>query len=145
MKHQETIDYVLKVVWQNMANRYNQIAAEHGITQSIGYLLMNIDESEGTTVSEVASLLGLKATSLSRMLNNLNDQGLISRQTQTNDKRSVKIFLTQKGKEKRLVARSVVKNFNEYLNGHLPEKDKKILVDLLNQINNLTINYKPEN
>ena len=145
MKHQETIDYVLKVVWQNMANRYNQIAAEHGITQSIGYLLMNIDESEGTTVSEVASLLGLKATSLSRMLNNLNNQGLISRQTQTNDKRSVKIFLTQKGKEKRLVARSVVKNFNEYLNGHLPEKDKKILVDLLNQINNLTINYKPEN
>jgi len=145
MKHQETIDYVLKVVWQNMANRYNQIAAEHGITQSIGYLLMNIDESEGTTVSEVASLLGLKATSLSRMLNNLNNQGLISRQTQTNDKRSVKIFLTQKGKEKRLVARSVVKNFNEYLNGHLLEKDKKILVDLLNQINNLTINYKPEN
>ncbi len=144
MKHQETIDYVLKVVWQNMANKYNQIASEHGITQSIGYLLMNIDE-EGTTVSDVASMLGLRATSLSRMLNNLNEQGLISRKAQTEDKRSVKIYLTQKGKEKRTIAKSVVKSFNEYLNNHISESEKKSLVNLLNQVNSLTLDYKPQN
>src|SRR5579875_3316274 len=71
IKHQETIDYFLKVVWQTMANRYNQLVAEFGITQSIGYLLINIDEKEGTTVSQAASLLGLKSTSLSRMLSQL--------------------------------------------------------------------------
>ena len=71
MNHQETIDYYLKVVWQTVANRYNQLASEFGITQSIGYLLINIDEHEGTTVSQVAALLGLKSTSLSRMLINL--------------------------------------------------------------------------
>ena len=57
MNHQETIDYFLKVVWQTVANRYNQLASEFGITQSIGYLLINIDEHEGTTVSQVAALL----------------------------------------------------------------------------------------
>jgi hypothetical protein len=54
VKHQETIDYFLKIVWQTVANRYNQLVTEFGITQSIGYLLINIDE-EGTTVSQAAA------------------------------------------------------------------------------------------
>jgi hypothetical protein len=74
VKHQETIDYFLKIVWQTVANRYNQLVTEFGITQSIGYLLINIDE-EGTTVSQAAALLGLKSTSLSRMLNQLEKTG----------------------------------------------------------------------
>src|ERR1700749_5332566 len=92
IKHQETIDYFLKVVWQTVANKYNQLVTEFGITQSIGYLLINIDEKEGTTVSKAASLLGLKSTSLSRMLSQLETMGLIYRESNPGEKRSVKIY-----------------------------------------------------
>ena len=143
MKHQETIDYFLKITWQNIANKYNQLASEFGITQSIGYLLINIDEQEGTTVSEVAALLGLKSTSLSRMINNLEKDGLIYREGHLTDKRSVKLFLTDKGKDKRHLARVVVKKFNDYLNAHLSERDKTQLVNSLKTINEITTNYKP--
>jgi DNA-binding MarR family transcriptional regulator len=142
VKHQETIDYFLKIVWQTVANRYNQIVTEFGITQSIGYLLINIDE-EGTTVSQAAALLGLKSTSLSRMLNQLEETGLIYRQSNKGDKRSVKIFLTDLGKEKRQMAKDVVKQFNNYLNSHISEADKLYLTEILKKINQLTINYKP--
>lgn len=141
MKHQETIDYFLKVTWQNIANKYNQLASEFGITQSVGYLLINIDEIEGTTVSEVAGLLGLKSTSLSRMLNNLQQDGLIYRESHLTDKRSVKLYLTEKGKEKRHLARVVVKKFNDYLNEHFTEEDKSQLINSLKTINELTTNY----
>jgi len=144
MKHQETIDYFLKITWQNIANKYNQLASEFGITQSIGYLLINIDEQEGTTVSEVAALLGLKSTSLSRMINNLEKEGLIYREGHLTDKRSVKLFLTDKGKEKRHLARVVVKKFNDYLNAHLLESDKLQLVGSLKTINEITTDYKPD-
>ncbi|WP_295652386.1 MarR family transcriptional regulator [uncultured Mucilaginibacter sp.] len=144
MNHQETIDYFLKVVWQTVANRYNQLASEFGITQSIGYLLINIDENEGTTVSEVAGLLGLKSTSLSRMLINLEDMGLVYRESNKGDKRSVKIYLTPLGKEKRHLARVVVRKFNDYLNSHISEADKHQLTETLKKINQLTIDYKPE-
>lgn len=144
MKHQDTIDYFLKVTWQNIANTYNQLASEFGITQSIGYLLINIDELEGTTVSEVAALLGLKSTSLSRMLKSLEADGLIYREGHPTDKRSVRIFLTSLGKEKRHLARVVVKKFNDHLNNHLSEKDKSQLVNSLKTINDLTTNYKQE-
>jgi DNA-binding MarR family transcriptional regulator len=144
VKHQETIDYFLKIVWQTVANRYNQLVTEFGITQSIGYLLINIDEQEGTTVSQAAALLGLKSTSLSRMLNQLEKTGLIYRESNKGDKRSVKIYLTELGKEKRHLARAVVKQFNNYLNDHIKEADKEYLIDMLKKINQLTVNYKPE-
>lgn len=142
VKHQETIDYFLKIVWQTVANRYNQLVTEFGITQSIGYLLINIDE-EGTTVSQAAALLGLKSTSLSRMLNQLEQTGLIYRESNQGDKRSVKIYLTDLGKEKRQLAKNVVKQFNNYLNAHISDADKQYLTEMLKKINQLTVNYKP--
>lgn len=127
-----------------MANRYNQLVAEYGITQSIGYLLINIDEKEGTTVSQAATLLGLKSTSLSRMLRQLEKSGLIYRESNAGDKRSVKIYLTELGKEKRHQARVLVKQFNNYLNEHISESDKQFLIKNLKKINQLTLQFKPE-
>lgn len=143
MEHQDTIDYYIKIVWQNMANKYNQLAAKHELTQAIGYLLINIHEAEGATVTQVAALLGLKSTSLSRMLNNLEKMNLIYRETGKEDKRLVRIFLTDLGKEKRHVARSVVRQFNDYLNANLLEEDQGRLAETLKKINQLTVDYKP--
>ena len=143
MKPEETVDYFLKIVWQTVANKYNQIAAEHGITQALGYMLINIHE-EGTAVSQIASLSGVKSTSLSRMLNNMQELGLIYRETDPADKRSVKIFLTPFGIEKRQVAKDVVRKFNEYLNSHISDKERLQLIKSLNKINQLTFDYKPQ-
>jgi DNA-binding MarR family transcriptional regulator len=143
VKHQETIDYFIKIVWQTMANRYNQLVTEFGFTQSIGYLLINIDEKEGTTVSQAAALLGLKSTSLSRMLSQLETTGLIYRESNEGDKRSVKIYLTPLGKEKRHQARVIVRQFNNYLDANISEADKQHLIETLKKLNKLTINYKP--
>ncbi|MCD0486733.1 MarR family transcriptional regulator [Pedobacter sp. MC2016-14] len=140
MKQQETVDYFLKVVWQNVVNTYNQIASGFGITQSVGYVLINIDK-EGTAVSQLAGLLGVKATSLSRMLNNMEDLGLIYRETSAGDKRSVKVFLTDFGREKRHLARGVVISFNEYLNENMTAKEKNELILTLQKLNKLTLAY----
>ncbi len=143
MKPEETVDYFLKIVWQTVANKYNQIASEYGITQALGYMLINIHE-EGTAVSQIASLSGVKSTSLSRMLNNMEGLGLIYRETDPADKRSVKIFLTPFGVEKRQIAKDVVRKFNEYLNDHISDKERLQLIKSLNKINQLTFDYKPQ-
>ncbi|HEY1025792.1 MAG TPA: MarR family transcriptional regulator [Sphingobacteriaceae bacterium] len=144
MKQEETIDYFLKVVWQSVANSYNQIASGFGITQALGYALINIHE-EGTPVSQIASLMGVKSTSLSRMLNNMEELGLIYREGNQADKRSVKIFLTDFGKEKRQIAKEVVRRFNEYLNAHIPESERVQLIKTLSRVNQLTLAYNDQN
>jgi len=123
-----------------MANTYNQIAAGFGITQAIGYVLINIDK-EGTAVSRLAGLLGVKATSLSRMLNNMEELGLIYREASTGDKRSVKVYLTDFGVEKRHLAKGVVISFNDYLNKNLTTSEKNNLISTLQKVNKLTLAY----
>ena len=143
MRPEETVDYFLKIAWQTAANKYNQIASEYGITQALGYMLINIHE-EGTAVSQIATLSGVKSTSLSRMLKNMEELGLIYRQADPHDKRSVKIFLTPFGIQKRNIAKNVVRQFNEYLNAHITDKERLQLIKSLNKINQLTIDYKPQ-
>lgn len=141
MKHQQTLDYHVKFAWQNMFNKYNQMASSFGITQAIGYMLININEEEGTAVSNLASLLGVKATSLSRMLNNMEEMNLIYRETAAGDKRSVKVFLTDFGKEKKQLAKGVVRKFNEYLDQHFSKKEKDTFISLLIKLNDITVAY----
>ncbi|MDF3078685.1 MAG: MarR family transcriptional regulator [Sphingobacteriaceae bacterium] len=143
MKPEETIDYFLKISWQTVANKYNQIASGLGITQALGYMLINIHE-EGTAVSQIAALLGIKATSLSRMLNNMEELGLIYRQSDKSDKRSVKIFLTPAGIEKRKLAKDVVRKFNEYLNTHISESERLQLTETLKKVNEIAASYNPD-
>jgi hypothetical protein len=64
MKQQQTIDYHVKFAWQNMFNKYNQMASSFGITQAIGYMLINIDDAAPTAVPNIAAGLAVKATSL---------------------------------------------------------------------------------
>ncbi|MBK1439329.1 MarR family transcriptional regulator [Parapedobacter sp. ISTM3] len=143
MNDDNTIDYYLKAAWQSAANKYNQIAARFGITQATGYVLINIHK-EGTPVSQIAYLLGVKTTSLSRILNNLEAMGLIYRETNRADKRSVKVFLTELGKAKREQAKDVVRKFNAYLDEHLSQEERTAAVHLLKRINQLAAQYKPE-
>jgi DNA-binding MarR family transcriptional regulator len=143
MKAEETVDFFLKSAWQSVANTYNQVASKYGISQTVGYMLIHIHE-EGTTVSQLASFLCVKPTSLSRILANMEKHSLVYRQTDSSDKRSVKIFLTDAGKEKRQVAKKVVRKFNEYLNDNICEEERIQLINGLKKINQLTLAYKPE-
>jgi DNA-binding MarR family transcriptional regulator len=140
MKHEETIDYLLKVVWQNMSNTYNQIASGFGITQATGYVLINIDK-EGTPVTQLAGLLGVKSTSLSRILSSMEESGLIFRKAVPSDKRSVRVFLTDYGTEKRQLAKGVVRSFNDYLNTNLSVREKEDVMKTLQKLNQLTLAY----
>ena len=143
MSQNKTIDYFLKAAWQSVANKYNNIATQYGFTQAAGYILINIHR-EGTPVSQIANSTGVKTTSLSRVLTNLESLGFIYRESSAVDKRSVKVFLTPLGMEKRKIAKDVVKGFNEFLETQFSEKERKLLGDMLLKINNLANAYEPQ-
>lgn len=142
MSQDNTIDYFLKASWQNLANKYNQIAAQHGFTQAAGYILINIHR-DGTPVSQIANSTGVKTTSLSRVLNNLESLGFIYREASTTDKRSVKVYLTELGVEKRNIAKNVVRAFNNFLDDELTAKERSQLIKTLLKINELVAKYDP--
>ncbi|MNE97201.1 hypothetical protein D3C80_1955120 [compost metagenome] len=72
----------------------------------------------------------------------MEESGLIYRETSTGDKRSVKVFLTELGYEKRHMAKGVVIAFNEYLAKNLSTIEKNNLLITLQKLNKLTLAYK---
>lgn len=135
MKREDTIDYNIKASWHAISRMYNQEAMQHDITTSIGFVLLNIDAEEGTPATKIAPLLGLEARSLTRMLKSMEEKELIYRQTDPQDRRLVRIFLTDKGKEKKEVSRKTVKTFNKAVRENIPEDKLNVFFEVIQQIN----------
>ena len=135
MKREETVDYNIKAAWHAISRMYNQEAIQHDITTSIGFVLLNIDAEEGTPATKIAPLLGLEARSLTRMLKSMEEKKLIFRKADPYDRRLVRIFLTDKGKEKKEVSRLTVKAFNHAVREAIPEEDLQTFFGVIDQIN----------
>ena len=121
MKPEETVDYNIKVAWHAISRMYNTQAAQNDITTSIGFVLLNIDQERGTPATKIAPLLGLETRSLTRILRSMEEKGLIYKQADSVDKRSVRIFLTPLGLEKKEVSRQTVRHFNLKIREKIPQ------------------------
>ena len=122
MKLNETIEFYIRTTSLALSRMYNSIAAKYGITQTIGYLLTYV-ERQGTPSTKLAQQLGMKNSSLTRLLKKMEKDGCIYRKTSPEDKRVVKIFLTKKGVERRKIAKKSVLDFNERLLSKVDEKE----------------------
>lgn len=112
MKREETVDYNIKVAWHAISRMYNNYGSDFDVTASTGFVLLNIDVTNGTPATKIAPLMGLEARSLTRMLKTMEDKKWIYREKDPVDGRSVRIFLTNIGKQKREFSRKAVKEFN---------------------------------
>ncbi len=140
MKREETIDYTIKASWHAISRMYNQKAAKYGITTSIAYVLLNISSSEGTPATKIGPQIGLESRSLTRMLKSLEEKGLIYREKDPNDGRSVRVYLTEEGYRKKGIAIETVKAFNKYIYENIPIEKLKSFFEVINQVNNLIDN-----
>ena len=116
----KTIDASLRTTWNAVSKMYNREASKFNSTMAMGFALLNI-EAEGTPSSSLGPKLGMESTSLSRLLKSMENKKMIKRVPNPSDGRSVLIFLTLFGKEKRDDSRSVVLNFNQLIENQLSD------------------------
>lgn len=135
MKREETVDYHIKSAWHAISRMYNQKAAQEDFTTSIGFVLININSKEGTPATKIAPLMGLEARSLTRMLKNMEEKGLIYKQPDPVDKRSVRIFLTQEGKKKKEISIRTIKEFNLMVRELVSEEELENFFGVFQKIN----------
>ncbi|GAB2856324.1 MarR family winged helix-turn-helix transcriptional regulator [Hymenobacter ruber] len=137
MKPEETVDYNIKVAWHAISRMYNTQAAQNDITTSIGFVLLNIDQERGTPATKIAPLLGLETRSLTRILRSMEEKGLIYKQADSVDKRSVRIFLTELGLEKKEVSRQTVRHFNLKIREKIPQNQLDVFFKVAAQITSM--------
>lgn len=139
----KTIDYVLRTTWLSVQKMYNEEAAKYNTTMSSAFTLLSVDPVKGTPSTALGPKMGIEATSLSRMLNYLEDNGLVERVPNPEDGRGVLIRLTEMGLKKREQAKNLVFIFNDAVKKVVSEVQLKHFHEVNNEIikliNNKTI------
>jgi MarR family transcriptional regulator, organic hydroperoxide resistance regulator len=144
MRREETIDFHIKSAWHAISRMYNQKAAMEGFTTAIGFVLININSKEGTPATKIAPLMGLEARSITRMLKSMEEKGLIYKQPDPIDKRSVRIFLTKEGKKKKEISVQTIKDFNEHVRKFMSDEELNVFFSFFERINLAIDNYQSE-
>ncbi len=133
----KSIDHQLRATWQAVAKMYNEQAAKHNSTMAMAFALLNIDFEEGTPSTSLGPLMGMEPTSLSRLLKTMEDKGVICREKNPNDGRSVIIKLTKHGKEMREVSKGHVYQFNNKVREFISDTEIDAFLKVTNTINKL--------
>ncbi|MBA6156355.1 MarR family transcriptional regulator [Tenacibaculum sp. S7007] len=137
MDKNKSIDHQLRATWQAVAKMYNEQAAKHDSTMATAFVLLNIDFENGTPSTALGPLMGMEPTSLSRLLKTMEDKGVICREKNPNDGRSVIIKLTDYGKEMREVSKGHVYQFNNKVRNYITEEELETFFKVTTTINKL--------
>ena len=142
MKPEETVDYHVRAVWHAMSRMYNQLGSKHDISTSMGFVLLNIRTEGGIQATKIAPLIGLESRSLTRMLKSMEERGLIYRERDVVDRRSVNIFLTEEGLKRKRIAQDTIRGFNEEIRKVIPIGDLENYFDVMTKINSFITENK---
>ncbi|EKR72075.1 MarR family winged helix-turn-helix transcriptional regulator [Leptospira noguchii] len=113
---------------------YRPILEELGITYPQYLVLLILWKEDGCSVKEIGKKLYLDSGTLTPLLKRLEDSEFIMRKRSQEDERSVKIYLSTKGKKLRDKAVCVPSKLIESL-----EVDKKSLIDLKKDLDRLLL------
>ena len=135
--HDINFDYLYRYTWQSIQKMYNEEALKKDSSMTIGFVLINIHSKNGTPSTMLGPRMGIEATSLSRTLNKMEELGLIYREKNPTDGRSVLIKLTNKGKQQREVSKDIVLKFNKTVAENLTQKQIESFLNVTETIQEL--------
>ncbi|MCH1533487.1 MAG: MarR family transcriptional regulator [Schleiferiaceae bacterium] len=144
MKPQETFDFQIRKAWIALSKMYNEQVAQYGLTVAMGFALLNIDITKGTPSTSLGPKMGMESTSLSRLLNSLEKQALISRESNPNDGRSVLVKLTKEGLKMRDRSRQAVLDFNHQVLAEVSEEEVRSFFKVMSSVSKVIDTHRAE-
>jgi len=117
------LDHSLRATWQAVSKMYSEVSRQYGITMALGLTLLNIDPKNGTASTALGPIMGMEPTSLSRLLNSLEELHLIERKPNPQDGRGVIVHITADGLTKRDFIKEHVYTFNQAVSDKISQRD----------------------
>jgi DNA-binding MarR family transcriptional regulator len=107
---------------------------KNGMKASYRQLLRPLSTKDGVTQLDLVRVTKLKAPTISTTLRNMETDGLVRRETDKEDARATRVYITEKGREiDKKIRSSNVRLERSFLSG-LSEDEKEQLTSLLNKI-----------
>ena len=126
---------------QNVMNQFKRgRALKHGHSKLRGaekhilFLIHEMNGGKSATISEIANKIGITLAAVTHQINAMEEQGLIKRLSNNDDRRIVFIELTNKGRAQVAELKKEFAKKTQILVQFLGEKDTKDLIRLVKKL-----------
>jgi DNA-binding MarR family transcriptional regulator len=128
------ISFLLVQLGAHLAGRFADALAPTGLEPRHVGLLRLLSEREGMSQQALGDLLGLNATRVVFLVDDMEQRGLVQRRRNPNDRRSHALHLTQPGKHALARARRLGEQQDAEVVASLPTADRKELLRVLRSL-----------
>lgn len=111
-----------------------------------GHLITYLASYGPASVGEIRRVFGLKASTLTSMLDRLEDRGLLERTLNPEDRRSFLVDLLPKGRETASILRSQIEALEDDILGRLSDRDLlgfRAVVDAIATVTRISVREEP--
>lgn len=131
---QERLFYLIYQIHRRREVRIERALKDAGVPMSVWRALLTVQRMEPCTMNELARYTTLERSSLTRTLDQMEDDGLVTRTTPPHDRRQVLVALTSAGRAAYERGLTAVRSWNEAAAAHLPEDRLETLLEMLGQV-----------
>lgn len=134
MELNECINFLLAKAQNTVLQYFRASLAQFNVTPvQYGILKCLWDESPQTP-KQIAKVLDLDGSTITGILDRMEDKGLISRTPNPDDRRTLRVIITDSGLKLRKQIEEVVEESNKYILGRFSKDEQEQLKQLLRKI-----------
>lgn len=117
-----------------MRRDFNRRAASLGVTRSQWRVLLRLASANGARQVDLAETLDVEPITLCRMIDRLEDAGLVERRRDEQDRRAWNIHLTEKARPLLKELQSLGAQFHADALAGISEQDQQLALDVLARV-----------
>ena len=107
-----------------------------GVTSSQGGTILSLPLSKTLKMNDLSNAMSVDNSTMTRMVDQLVDKGLVLRKADEKDRRLVQIGLTPAGQKLHKELAAALDNFYKDSLDQIPEKERTIIIESLAKVNN---------
>jgi len=130
LEREEMLCYSLGVAMRRVSKLYADALADHDITPPQLFVLSCLQSQDGQRVRELADRVCLDASSLTGLLDRTERIGLVERRSDPEDRRALRIHLTEAGRERVADLAPVIEELTERVHAEFFEGYTREQVEL---------------
>jgi DNA-binding MarR family transcriptional regulator len=107
-----------------------------GVTSSQGGTILSLPLNKTLKMIDLSNAMNVDNSTMTRMVDQLVDKGLVLRKADEKDRRLVQIGLTPAGKKLHQELAAALDTFYKYSLDKIPEEERTIIIESLVEVNN---------
>lgn len=131
-----TLGFLMGTTYRKISALFQNGLKEHDITPEQWSVLFQVDRTDGLIQKEIAKRSGKDKPTTTRLLDHLEGKGLIYKRTGENDRRSFKVYITEKGRLLIKETLPIEGKVTEEIMNCISSEEYELLMELLLRINN---------